>query len=182
MKAMVVQGDLTTGPAMTALFADAKAAMGQIDLAVNIVGMVLKKPIVETTDEELDMMLNINAKAAYYFLRECGKHVADNGKVITVVTSLLGAFTPCHSTYAGSKATVEHFTRAAAKEFGARGVSVNTVGPDRCIRHSFTARKVRKPSPTTSQQPHSRPLPRLGSPTSRTSFHSSSICSPMAGG
>lgn len=73
-------------------------------------------------------MLNINAKAAYYFLRECGQHVADHGKVITVVTSLLGAFTPFYSTYAGSKAT-EHFTRAAAKEFGARGSSVNAVGP-----------------------------------------------------
>ena len=31
--------------------------------------------------------------------------------------------------YAGSKAPVEHYTRAAAKEFGARGISVTAVGP-----------------------------------------------------
>ena len=46
------------------------------------------------------------------------RHVNDNGKVLTVVTSLLGAFTPFYAAYAGTKAPVEHFTRAAAKEFG----------------------------------------------------------------
>jgi NAD(P)-dependent dehydrogenase (short-subunit alcohol dehydrogenase family) len=42
---------------------------------------------------------------------------------------LLGAFTPFYAAYAGTKAPVEHFTRAAAKEFGARGISVTAVGP-----------------------------------------------------
>src|ERR1700739_2233588 len=44
----------------------------------------------------------------------------DGGKIVTIVTSLLGAFTGFYSTYAGSKAPVDHFTRAAAKEFGPR--------------------------------------------------------------
>lgn len=35
----------------------------------------------------------------------------------------------CTPHTAGGKAPVEHFTRAAAKEFGARGISVNCVGP-----------------------------------------------------
>lgn len=34
-----------------------------------------------------------------------------------------------YSTYAGAKAPVEHFTRAASKEFGARGISVTAVAP-----------------------------------------------------
>jgi NAD(P)-dependent dehydrogenase (short-subunit alcohol dehydrogenase family) len=51
------------------------------------------------------------------------------GKICTLATSLLGAFTPCSATYAGTKATVEHFTWAAAKEFGSRGISVTAVVP-----------------------------------------------------
>jgi NAD(P)-dependent dehydrogenase (short-subunit alcohol dehydrogenase family) len=39
------------------------------------------------------------------------------------------AFTPFYSPYAGTKAPVEHFTRAAAKEFGTRGISVTAIGP-----------------------------------------------------
>ena len=74
-------------------------------------------------------MAAVNSKTAFFFLKEAGRHVNDNGKVVTLVTSLLGAFTPFYASYAGTKAPVEHFTRAAAKEFGARGISVTAVGP-----------------------------------------------------
>ena len=50
-------------------------------------------------------------------------------RFVTIVTSLLAAYTGLYSTYAGSKSPVEHFTRAAAKELGPRGISVNNVAP-----------------------------------------------------
>ncbi|UFN50873.1 SDR family oxidoreductase [Roseomonas sp. OT10] len=123
------QADLTSAAAMEGLFAEAIAAFGRPDIAINTVGKVLKKPIVEITEAEYDAMSAVNAKAAFLFLQQAGRHVQDNGKVVTLVTSLLGAFTPFYASYAGTKAAVEHFTRAAAKEFGARGISVNAVGP-----------------------------------------------------
>ncbi len=128
-KAIALQADLTSAAAMEKLFADSVAALGRPDIAINTVGKVLKKPIVETSEAEYDSMSAINAKSAFFFLKEAGRHVNDHGKVVTLVTSLLGAFTPFYSSYAGTKAPVEHFTRAAAKEFGARGISINAVGP-----------------------------------------------------
>lgn len=74
-------------------------------------------------------MFDINSKSAYFFIREAGKNLNDGGRIITIVTSLLAAFTDGYSTYAGGKAPVEHFTRAAAKEFAERGISVNNIGP-----------------------------------------------------
>jgi len=123
------QADLTTAGAIEKLFTDAKAAMGSIDIAVNTVGKVLKKPMVEISEAEFDEMSAINSKAAFFFLKEAGKHVSDNGKICTLVTSLLGAYTPFYASYAGTKAPVEHYTRAASKEFGARGISVTAIGP-----------------------------------------------------
>jgi len=128
-RGLLLTGDLTRVDDVERLFADATAALGPIDVAVNTVGKVLRKPIVDTTEAEYDDMLDVNAKSAYFFLREAGRHLADNGKVITIVTSLLAAFTDGYSTYAGGKSPVEHFTRAAAKEFGARGISVNAIAP-----------------------------------------------------
>lgn len=127
--AFAFQGDLTSAVAMEKLFADAKAAMGSIDIAINTVGKVLKKPMVDTSEAEYDEMTAVNSKTAFFFLKEAGRHVSDNGKVLTLVTSLLGAFTPFYAAYAGTKAPVEHFTRAASKEFGERGVSVTAIGP-----------------------------------------------------
>ncbi|WP_291382954.1 MULTISPECIES: SDR family oxidoreductase [Achromobacter] len=128
-QAVALQGDLTTAAAMEKLFADAVAAVGRPDIAINTVGKVLKKPFTEISEAEYDEMTAVNSKTAFFFLREAGRHVNDNGKVCTLVTSLLGAFTPFYAAYAGTKAPVEHYTRAAAKEFGARGISVTAVGP-----------------------------------------------------
>lgn len=110
-------------------FDEAIERFGGIDIAINTVGMVLKKPFVETTEAEYDTMFSVNAKSAYFFLQEAGKKINDNGKICTIVTSLLAAYTGLYSTYAGAKAPVEHFTRAASKEFGERGISVTAVAP-----------------------------------------------------
>ncbi|HVI49027.1 MAG TPA: SDR family oxidoreductase [Chitinophaga sp.] len=128
-KAFLFQGDLTKVANVTKFFDEAVATLGGIDIAVNTVGMVLKKPFVETTEAEYDTMFAVNSKAAYFFLQEAGKKLNDNGKVCTIVTSLLAAYTGLYSTYAGAKSPVEHFTRAASKEFGARGISVTAVAP-----------------------------------------------------
>lgn len=128
-EAVAIQADLTTAGAMEKLFSGAVAAVGRPDIAINTVGKVLKKPIAETTEAEYDEMAAVNSKSAFFFLKEAGKAVNDNGAICTLVTSLLGAFTPYYSSYAGTKAAVEHFTRAASKEFGSRGISVTAIGP-----------------------------------------------------
>ncbi|MCK6394761.1 SDR family oxidoreductase [Zoogloea sp.] len=127
--ALALQADLTTAGAVEKLFTDTVAAFGRPDIAINTVGKVLKKPISDITEAEYDELSAVNSKSAFFFLKEAGKYVNDNGKVVTLVSSLLGAFTPFYAGYAGTKAPVEHFTRAAAKEFGARGISVTAVGP-----------------------------------------------------
>ena len=127
--AWLFQGDLTRPDTVAALFEGAKAALGGIDIAVNTVGKVLRKPIAETSEQDYDDMADVNAKSAYFFIKEAGNRLNDNGSIITIVTSLLAAFTDGYSTYAGGKAPVEHFSRAAAKEFASRGISVTSVGP-----------------------------------------------------
>lgn len=126
---VALQADLTTAGAMEKLFADSIAAIGKPDIAINTVGKVLKKPMVEISEAEYDEMSAVNAKTAFFFIKEAGKALNDNGKICTLVTSLLGAYTPFYASYAGTKAPVEHFTRAASKEFGDRGISVTAIGP-----------------------------------------------------
>ncbi|PNG26359.1 SDR family oxidoreductase [Methylocella silvestris] len=127
--AAAFQADLTTAAAVTKLFDDVKAAVGKPDIAINTVGKVLKKPFLEITEADYDEMTAVNSKTAFFFLKEAGRNLNDNGKIVTLVTSLLGAYTPFYAAYAGTKAPVEHFTRAASKEFGERGISVTAVGP-----------------------------------------------------
>lgn len=71
----------------------------------------------------------MNSKCAFFLLKEAAKHIEDEGKIVTVVTALLGAFAGGYTPYAGSKAPVEHFTRGVAKELADRRIAVNCVAP-----------------------------------------------------
>lgn len=127
--AFAIQGDLTQVGNVVRLFDETIEKLGSVDIAINTVGVVLKKSFADVTEAEYDNSFAINSKAAFFFMQEAGKKLNDNGKLCTILTSLLGAFTGHYSAYAGSKAPVEHFTRAAAKEFGTRGISVSAVAP-----------------------------------------------------
>jgi NAD(P)-dependent dehydrogenase (short-subunit alcohol dehydrogenase family) len=128
-EAFAIAGDFTQPAAVAAVFDAARKTYGGIDIAINTTGMVIKKPFAEIAEADYDKIFAINSKAAFFFMQEAGRKLNDRGKLCTVVTSLLGAFTGLYSIYAGSKSPVEHFTRAASKEFGARGISVNAIAP-----------------------------------------------------
>ena len=128
-EAFAIRGDFRRADKVAFVFAETRRRYGRVDIAINTIGKVLKKPILDVTDEEWDEMSAVNAKAAFYFIREAGLNLEDRGRIVSIVTSLLAAYTSLYSTYAGSKAPVEHYTRAASKEFGSRGISVVAVGP-----------------------------------------------------
>ncbi len=128
-RAVVAAADLGDVAAIRRLYDDTVAALGRIDIVINNAGAIVKKPMVELTEADFDRLFAINAKAAFFVMQEAARRMADNGRIINLGTTLLAATTPFYSAYAGSKAPLEHFTRALAKEIGARGITVNTVAP-----------------------------------------------------
>ena len=128
-RALLVSGDLAQPDAVESLFKSTEDAFGKIDIVINTAGIVIKRPFIEYTVEEFDRSFAVNSKAAFLVMQQAGKKVQDGGRIINMGTSLLGAFTGYYGVYAGSKAPLEDFTRALAKEIGHRGVTVNTVAP-----------------------------------------------------
>ncbi len=128
-KAIVEQADLTKTSEVKKLFDRTMKEFGRLDILVNTAGRVLKKPFADITEDEYDKMFAINSKAAFFCMQEAAKRMAENGRIINLGTSLLGATTGYYSVYGGSKAPLEDFTRALAKEIGSRGITVNTIAP-----------------------------------------------------
>jgi hypothetical protein len=56
IKVSIHAGDLTTGAAVSKLFEDAVAEHGQLNIVINTVGMVLKKPMTDVSEAEYDTM------------------------------------------------------------------------------------------------------------------------------
>lgn len=61
VKVKTYQGDLKSAAAVTKLFEDAKRDFGKIDIVVNTIGQVLKKPISDISEEEYDSMFAYDA-------------------------------------------------------------------------------------------------------------------------
>lgn len=123
------QGDLSVVDNNRKLFDLAQSHFGQVNVAINTAGVVIKKPIEAVTEADYDKSFDANAKAAFFFMQQAGRVLAERGSIVTIVSSLLAAYTPFYAVYPGSKAAVEHYTRAASKELGERGINVNAIGP-----------------------------------------------------
>ncbi len=128
-KAFAFQGDLAIVENNTKLFDETVKRLGGVDVAINTAGVVIKKPILQVTEADYEKSFDANSKAAFFFMQQAGRTMNEGGSIVTIVSSLLAAYTDGYAIYPGSKAPVEHYTRAASKEFGARGISVNAVGP-----------------------------------------------------
>jgi 3-oxoacyl-[acyl-carrier protein] reductase len=62
-------------------------------------------------------------------MQEAARRLEDGGRIINLSTGLTRAWPVNVSVYAGSKAAVEQFSKALAKEVGSRGITVNAVLP-----------------------------------------------------
>lgn len=126
----IYQADLTTASSVSQIYASiAHDFPAGLDIVVNTVGKVLKKPMVDISEEEYDTMFAVNSKAAFLITQAAAQHVRPGGKIINIVTALLGAYTGFYTSYQGSKAPVEWFTKGLSKELMPRGISVNAIAP-----------------------------------------------------
>jgi NAD(P)-dependent dehydrogenase (short-subunit alcohol dehydrogenase family) len=129
VEAISHQGDLTEIARITDLVDATIERFGKWDILVNTSGIIIRKPLSETSEEEFYKSFAINSKIPYFLMREANDKMADNGRIINMVTTQVAVTAATYSAYAGSKAPVEHFTKAFAKEIGPRGVTVNCIAP-----------------------------------------------------
>jgi NAD(P)-dependent dehydrogenase (short-subunit alcohol dehydrogenase family) len=123
------QGDLTHASEVTKLVDATLKRFGQWNILVNTAGMIVRKPIAEFEESEWDQLFAINAKIPFFLMKEASKHMADHGRIINLITTVVAVTAPTYGGYAGSKAPVEHYTKSLAKEIGGRGITVNCIAP-----------------------------------------------------
>jgi 3-oxoacyl-[acyl-carrier protein] reductase len=154
-----LQADVASLVSVQALFEHARELHGPLDILVNNAGIAIFKPAVDVTDEEYDAVFNLNARGVFYCLREAARTMRDGGRIVNISSGATISSGAGGAIYCGSKAAVEQFTRAFAKELAPRSVTVNTVSP------GFTESDMLRQIPKFIEVAPSRtPLGRLGQP------------------
>ncbi|WP_152404533.1 SDR family oxidoreductase [Paenibacillus cellulositrophicus] len=120
-----------------ALFTETLERFGRLDILVNNAGIMGLAPIAEVTEEMFDRHFDINVKGTYFACQQANLHMAQGGTIINFSTSVAGAMLPGYSIYAATKGAVEQITRQLAKEFGPKGITINTIAPGQVATDLF---------------------------------------------
>ncbi|MCD0500154.1 SDR family oxidoreductase [Achromobacter sp. MY14] len=126
---------------------DAVAQADPFDILVNNAGMNRPKPLVEQSDEDIDAVLDLNVKAAFYTSRAVARRLLKDGlpgSIINVSSQMGHVGSPRRTLYCASKHALEGMTRALAWEVGGAGIRVNTVCPT-FIETPMTAGMLEQP-------------------------------------
>ena len=85
--------------------------------------------IEHTTEAQFDQLVNVHFKGVFFLTQTLLPLLADGGRIVNLSTGLTRISAPGWAAYAAVKAAVEMLTVYMAKEFGPRGIAVNTVAP-----------------------------------------------------
>lgn len=124
--------DITRLEDVKALADKAVTAFGGIDVAVNATGWGLMAPLLETTEAQIDQLMDLQFKGPYFFLQTfCAAMAARDkgGSLIQISSASTIALLQNHAAYIGTKAGADALVRCFANEFGKHGIKVNAIAP-----------------------------------------------------
>lgn len=107
------------------------ARFGSLDVLVNNAGITRDGLLVLMGEEQFGHVVDVNLKSVFNMMRHAGKLMmrARSGRIINIA-SVAGLYGNAgQANYSAAKAGVIGLTRSAAKELGARGITVNAVAP-----------------------------------------------------
>ncbi|HEY9533791.1 MAG TPA: SDR family oxidoreductase [Mucilaginibacter sp.] len=114
----------------------------RLDFLINNAGFGYYAPIVETTEEAFDSLMNVHFKGVYFLTQGMLPILNEGGGIVNISSGLARFSTPGSSAYASMKGAIEVFTRYLAKEVGARKIRANVVAPG-AIETDFGGGRVR---------------------------------------
>ena len=113
-------------------FAPASTELGPFPILVNNAGTNRPALLVDTRDEDLDDVIALNVKAAFYVAREVARGLVSagmSGSLINVSSQMGHVGGPRRTVYCATKHAIEGLTKALAWELGPKNIRVNSICP-----------------------------------------------------
>jgi NAD(P)-dependent dehydrogenase (short-subunit alcohol dehydrogenase family) len=124
--------DVTDESQVEAMFAAAREAFGRVDVVLNVAGIANAQPLAEITMDEYDRIMAVDLRGVLLGTKHGINTMVPTGGGVIVNWSSIGGMNGSEmptSTYSAAKAGVIAFTKAAAIEYGTKGIRANAICP-----------------------------------------------------
>lgn len=161
-KAALFQADVSDSAQVEQMVASVLETFGSLDILVNNAGITRDGLLMRMKEEDFDAVLDTNLKGIFHVTKAVTKIMMKqrSGRIVNMA-SVVGIIGNAGQTnYAAAKAGVIGFTKSAARELAARGITVNAVAPG-FIATDMTATMPEKAKEATLA---AIPLRRMGTP------------------
>jgi len=101
---------------------------GKLDILVNNAGIQIEKTIVDTTDEDWEQLMGVNARGVFLTCRACIPLMSEGGSIINIGSISASTADPGLALYNASKAFVQGLTRSIAVDHGP-AIRCNAISP-----------------------------------------------------
>ncbi|MFO7168584.1 MAG: glucose 1-dehydrogenase [Chloroflexota bacterium] len=131
-RAAAWQLDVARVDSIRAFVGQVLEAYGRIDVLVNNAGANVPKPALEYTEEEFDLVVDVNLKGVFFMSTAVAQSMVERGIAgsIIQITSQVGVVGGAlRSVYSGAKGGVGNLSRALAAEWAPHNITVNCVAP-----------------------------------------------------
>jgi len=126
-----VGGDVRDAKAVEKIVKTAVKKFGRVDVLYNNHGLMVGKPFLETTTEELDNLLAVNLRAPFLLSQAAARVMAKQGSGAIIHNSSVGGIVgfPTMAAYGASKGGLAQLARSMASDLAAFGIRVNAICP-----------------------------------------------------
>lgn len=130
-RGMVVQGDVSSGAAVSALVGAACGELGGIHILVNNAGISVDHLTVRLSEDEWDRVLDTDLKGAFLTTKEVLRPMMRQrwGRIINIASVVACTGNAGQASYAAAKAGLLGLTKSVAREVATRGITANVVAP-----------------------------------------------------
>ncbi len=127
----VVPCDVTDWSQVSALQQAAVDRFGHVDILVNNAGVISVAPVVAMTEEQWDLVIDVNLKGTFLCSKAVAPHMMErkSGRIINMSSQAGKSGQAAVSHYCASKFGIVGFTQALAQELGPSNITVNAVCP-----------------------------------------------------